>query len=141
MKDRRKKAGFTLVELLVSVLAAGIMSLTIGAVLYGSWRSWADGKDAVQMQRDSTIVFRAIAQEVRSSSIDAVTAGASLTCPGGTFSRSGSALMFNDVRLADDYVTDFSSTINTNTESVTVTLRMQTDLADSTVSATFFTRN
>lgn len=141
MRTKRKKAGFSLVEVAISALVISILTLTIGAVLYSSWRNWQYGAAAVQLQRDSTIIFRTIAKEVRSSSIGTITAGDILACPGGIFTRSGSSLQFDSFRLADDYVTDFSSTIDTNAESVTVTLSMRTELADSTVCATFFLRN
>ena len=72
MKIRTPQEGFTVVELMVGLLATTILSLTVGTMLVFGWRSWSHYTEWVGMQRDATIAMRSISREIRKSNIDEI---------------------------------------------------------------------
>lgn len=71
------RRGFTLVELVVGILAVAILALTAGAVFVSSFKGWLNVSRAVDMQRDA---YAAIDSLTR-----AVHMGTSMTFATGTF--------------------------------------------------------
>ncbi len=76
MSNKNKKMGFSLIELMVSMIAAGILALTVSLMLSYGWKSWFTTNEAVDMQRDSTLVDFVVTREIRSSAMDDITISA-----------------------------------------------------------------
>lgn len=62
-----EKKGFTLPELMFSMLALAILTMTAGVVLVHGWRGWRANNEAVEMQRDISLALRVISREIRCS--------------------------------------------------------------------------
>lgn len=142
MKAHGKK-GFSLTEMMVGVLALAILVALVGAVLISSWKSWKQGNEAVQMQRDISLAMLALAREIRSTPVSGVTVGpSSLTCGPDSFTLSGNDLQYNGMMIVRDYVDSFSSVLDTNNGAVQVTLQVSAGYASSElIDATFYSRN
>ncbi len=69
MKRSVGKNGFSLVEVLIAMLAMSILALTVGILLVYSWKAWRLGNESVQMQRDTTLALKMLTKEIRSCSI------------------------------------------------------------------------
>ena len=72
MRVNESKKGFTIVEVILSMLAFGIMALTVGTVMLSSWSNWRDFREAIAMQRDAMIAMKIIATEIRNSNINEI---------------------------------------------------------------------
>ncbi len=73
MAGKKKTRGFTVVEMLVSMLAFSILVLSIGLMLVYSWRGWRYSNESITMQRDASLAFKVITREIRGSSITNMT--------------------------------------------------------------------
>lgn len=73
MKARKQSKGFTVVELMVGMLAMSVMVLVVGSMLFYGWLGWRRSMESVGMQRDALIAMETIAKEIRSSNISEVT--------------------------------------------------------------------
>lgn len=73
MKKVKTKEGFTLVELLVAMLAFSIMILAVGLMLVYGWLGWRQTTHSVNMQRDAVLAMEQIAREIRTSNIADIT--------------------------------------------------------------------
>lgn len=69
MKARRNEDGFTLVELMVGMLAASVLMLVVAAMLVFGWMGWRSSTDSVAMQRDAWIAMEELSREIRNSSL------------------------------------------------------------------------
>jgi prepilin-type N-terminal cleavage/methylation domain-containing protein len=145
--DSRK--GFSMVELLLAMTASSIMAITIGSVLYFVWVSWRSNNESVEMQRDATMAFRAIAREVRRTPAGGITTGNSLVCvnTNGTYSfvQNGNNLNIQygngeTFTLVRGIVTGFS-TEPANNRAVVVSLELNTPSDNSSIENTIYTRN
>lgn len=143
MSVRKKTDGFSIVELMVAMLATSILALAVGSMLVFGWISWKRNNDSVNMQRDASLAFSMMAKEIRMSNISDVTVGSSLECSNdhGTigFVRNGGHLdMLVDgvfrMRLVRDRVA-FFNTAKTTGGLVSITLNVDagTDLNDNTL--------
>ncbi|RLA59006.1 MAG: hypothetical protein DRR04_09615 [Gammaproteobacteria bacterium] len=72
MKIKKQCSGFTIVELMVGMVAFSIMVLAVGSMLVFGWLGWRDTKESVGMQRDAVITMNMIAREIRNSNIDQI---------------------------------------------------------------------
>lgn len=138
---RKHRTGFTLVELLVSMVALSIVALTVGSILYYTWIGWKRNQDSVNMQRDASLTMRMVAKEVRRTAINNISGGNSLICGTKSFVPNGKDLNYNGMAIVDGWLIDFTSTVNTNTGSVQVTLKLDTGYDPSAITATFYSRN
>jgi len=59
------KKGFTLIELVISILIAGILSLAFSAVIQGGMRNWFFIKDQKDYMADSRSVLKRMVTEIR----------------------------------------------------------------------------
>jgi prepilin-type N-terminal cleavage/methylation domain-containing protein len=73
MNESRQKSGFTLIEVMVGMLAAAVLALTFSAMLIASYRSWENNRDSVKMQNDATLALALIGREIRKSNIEDIT--------------------------------------------------------------------
>lgn len=72
MKIKNQSSGFTIVELMVSMLAFSVMVLVVGSMLFYGWLGWRRNTESVNMQRDALIAMNTIAREIRNSTISEV---------------------------------------------------------------------
>ncbi|MFC1763096.1 PilW family protein [Planctomycetota bacterium] len=67
------QSGFTLVELLIGLVASAIIALGAGTVLLGGHTSWRGSWDRVNLQRDTGLVLTYITHSIRPASTATVT--------------------------------------------------------------------
>ncbi len=70
MYGKKKKQGFSLFEMLASILAFSILTLSVGIILVRGWTGWRWSNEAVAMQRDASLALKVVSREIRCSSID-----------------------------------------------------------------------
>jgi len=117
------RAGWSLVELLVAMVSAAVLSLTVGAMLVFTCRAWQRHLALADMQGDVRVAVPTLCMAIRESrASEARTNGTQLILGRRVFSRSGRRLMYdpdtnvvnNDAVLSRDRVTDFRYTLGTN---------------------------
>lgn len=74
MKTYKQNAGLTLVELMVTVVAASVVVLTIILVLMAAFRSWRINNNFVDMRRNAAFATSLIIQDVRESTTNGLLA-------------------------------------------------------------------
>lgn len=149
--EHNRKSGFSLVELMMAMLATAILSLVVGLMLFYGWMAWHQNVASVQMQRDATLAMRTIAKEIRRTPMNGITAGASLICSNAVgrvaISRNGRDLELVEntsaaFPLIRDAVTYFNTSTNAN-GSVRVALSLDTgnDSSNITTNYIIYSRN
>lgn len=68
MKRPEHNAGFTMVELLVALVAASILAITAGITLVYCYSGWCRNNAAVELQRDATLAMYRLSSAVRGAS-------------------------------------------------------------------------
>ena len=149
-RSRKTSRGFSIVELLMGMLASSILALAIGSVMVYVWTGWVRNSASVEMQRDSTLAMRTIAREIRRTPVQNIDDGVSLTClnTNGTFvfTESGRNLIRqqggSSIILARGILIpgSFDSKVNPD-ESVTVNMTLNTGADISKNTMTVYTRN
>jgi prepilin-type N-terminal cleavage/methylation domain-containing protein len=66
----RRKRGFTLVELMVTVVAASIVAMAIGALVVSANRALLRHRRVTDMQRDAALTVQVLSQFVRESVLE-----------------------------------------------------------------------
>ncbi len=134
-----QKRGLTIVELLVAMVAASILALAVGAIMYYSYRGWASVQSVGNMERDGSLAMQAVAKEVRGAASSNVAAVAS------RFAKVGDKLRYtragNSMDLVQQGVQSFTNIVSAN--KVTVVLNLSEPTAGVTMSMTnvVMTRN
>ena len=64
------KSGFTLVELLIAIVASAIIALTAGTMIFFFFKAWRVENAAVEVQRDGTVTTEFLARKLRAASLD-----------------------------------------------------------------------
>lgn len=141
IQHKNKRSGFSVVEMMAAMLALAILVLTVGLVLISAWTGWTRGKASVQMQRDATVAMRLIAKEVRQTPIENITTGTSLVCGTNSFTKVGSNLVYKEIDLVDGVVTSFRTRKDVSEGTVQVSLNLDTGSDQSSIIATFYSRN
>jgi MSHA biogenesis protein MshO len=72
MKTEKTKSGFTLVEMMVTMLVGAVLALSVGAMLIFAYMAWADNSTAVRLHNDASLAMVLIGQEIRESNIEAI---------------------------------------------------------------------
>lgn len=62
---RNKTSGFTLIELMIAMIVAGIGILAVSWILLLNQRSWKEGNAKLELQRDTYLVMLKIEHELR----------------------------------------------------------------------------
>lgn len=146
---KRSREGFTIVELMIGMLAAAIFALAVGSVLFYAWLGWKRNTVSLEMQRDTTLAMRVIAKEIRRTPLQDISPGSSLTCvnTNGTVSitvNSGDLQMQVNsdpaFALVRDHVVSFATSTSAN-GAVRVQLVLNTGTDDSTSSMVVYSRN
>jgi prepilin-type N-terminal cleavage/methylation domain-containing protein len=73
MKRPEHNAGFTMVELLVTLAATSILAITAGITLIYSYSGWCRNNAAVELQREATLAMYRLSRAVRGASATDVT--------------------------------------------------------------------
>ena len=95
-RTKKSKLGFTLVELMMAMLAFSILSLAVGSMLVYGWQGWKRNNDLVAMQRDASLAMMMISKEIRNAQYDEITDGLGLSFSNGvSFSESGNSMVHN----------------------------------------------
>ena len=134
------KRGYSLIELLAAALAASVLALTAGIMIFQSYGAWEDNHAAVNVHRDARHAMDMLTRAVRAASpsqivtaendnlvIDnAVGAGAT------RFWRDERKLMYDpdtavsgDDELVKDAITTF--TVSSTATAITIQLRLDRD--------------
>ena len=64
-KGRDARVGFTVMELLMAVIAFAIMSTAVGSILVSTWINWVQNRTSISMQRDAGLATYLMAREIR----------------------------------------------------------------------------
>jgi len=70
---RNKRAGFTLIELMIAVIVAGIGILAVSWILLLNQSSWKEGNAKLELQRDAYLAMLKIEHELRPAKFADVT--------------------------------------------------------------------
>ncbi|MBI9020629.1 MAG: prepilin-type N-terminal cleavage/methylation domain-containing protein [Verrucomicrobia bacterium] len=70
MKKQYYKNGYTLVELMITMVAASILILIVAMILVMAFQSWRINNAYADLRRDSALAFYMMARDVRESSYD-----------------------------------------------------------------------
>jgi len=70
---RNKTSGFTLIELMIAIIVAGIGILAVGWILILNQSSWKEGNAKLELQRDTYLAMLKIEHELRPASFADVT--------------------------------------------------------------------
>lgn len=100
MKSTTTSDGFTVVELLVGMLASSILALSVGAVLTYGWQAWTKNRESIAMQRNAMIAIRTIEHRVRNS----VQGNVQATTDGLTFTNGVENFLFSDINFGSDII-------------------------------------
>ena len=74
---KNKTSGFTLIELMIAVVIAGIGILTVGWILLLTQNSWKEGNAKLQLQRDTYYAILRIEHELKPASLSDVVCNSS----------------------------------------------------------------
>jgi Tfp pilus assembly protein PilW len=67
MKLNKQSSGFTIIELLMGVLASAIIALAAGSLLYFTWVGWRNARESVALHRDASVAMRIIEHRIRNA--------------------------------------------------------------------------
>lgn len=96
MRPRARRAGFTVVELLASVVTAAVLAVAMGSILYFSYSALSKNTERITLQRDATFAFDMIARTAQGASPGEITlASGSVTFQTNTF-RNKRVRFFNN---------------------------------------------
>jgi len=73
MAESGKRKGFSIVELLVGMIAGAILALTAGTIIFYGYLAWRRNSDAVDLQRDGTAAMQMLSRRLREASASDVT--------------------------------------------------------------------
>lgn len=125
MKTNRQK-GFSLVELMIGIVAAGILALTAGTLLASVYKGWARSMALADLERDAAVAIHTLDLAVRGAT-NAAWDGATLTVYWPTnapkiFSTSGGSLSYSGMTLVDQKLESFSAPVTGRVVWVTMAL-------------------
>jgi prepilin-type N-terminal cleavage/methylation domain-containing protein len=147
------KAGFTLVEMLAALVAAAVLVMTMGSMLWYGFLGLNRTKQAVALQRDMRTSMAALAQMTHSATgMSYSTSGVYVVWfsnrpPASVYTQSTSNLFFDPnttaagdgLQLANGTLKRFSVSITTNLATVVLALGNPRDTISNQV--VFFKRN
>ncbi len=64
-ESTKRRGGYSLVELLAGMLAASVLTLTIGTMLYHAYDAWDENHDAVNLHRDARNAMDLMTRAIR----------------------------------------------------------------------------
>lgn len=128
--NKQVKTGFTIVELLIGIIAAAILALTAGTMLMNGYRGWVRSLALADMERDAAVAIHTVDLAVRAATnaVGGSTLTLTLASNGVTrvFSTTGvsprKTLAYNGMTLVDGRLESFASTVTGNVVGVTMVL-------------------
>lgn len=98
--NAKHQHGFTIVELLIGMIAASILALAAGGLLSNTYRGWVRSLALANLEREAMVAVAAINYAVRSASTNGLVTGTDMLTVSGTvvhaFSVSSSNLVDNN---------------------------------------------
>lgn len=102
VRQDRRRAGFSLIELIAGILAAAVLALTAGSMLWYGYLGWRRTGETVELQRDYRAAMDVLTRALRACpstnmTFVSATAGLVFTCPGKPTARvyrSGNDLVY-----------------------------------------------
>ena len=138
-----RRGGFTLVELQAGMLAAAVVVLCCGVLLYVSLASWHGSCADIELRRDASAASDLLAHALRGAAYTDVTWAAdthTLTVPPAAFRQQQNALLYSQPGIVQTVIRDqlaaFDAVV-TNDGFVVVHLRL-TNASAATEFATIF---
>jgi Tfp pilus assembly protein PilW len=135
----RRRAGFSLVELIAGILAAAVLALTAGSMLWYGYLGWRRTGEAVALQRDSRVAMDVLTRALRTGTNMTFTTGMVFTvwCPDkprASVYASGRNLFYvpnmasggNSMQLIGGTLDRFSISFNSGSSSVLLMLSTPT---------------
>jgi prepilin-type N-terminal cleavage/methylation domain-containing protein len=154
MKTKTKsRKGFTLIELMVAIVAGAIVVLATGIIIVGGQKSWNETWKKVNLQRDASYAMLVMSQSIKkatSAVADANTRSITITDPaGGTtiFAWSNGTDMLrrwvgtNPPSTIIDDVQNLQFKKDDVNDTVTINLRLQEDNVQTYFVSTVMIRN
>jgi prepilin-type N-terminal cleavage/methylation domain-containing protein len=130
-----RRAGFTIVELMIALFISLIVVLAIGHIMLVNQASWRRGCDKVYLQQNATEALECMAQSIRSArDLRVVSATQFQTYDDvgvleHTYRRyqtsTGPRLQEDSRNLSEQDCSAFACTANADTTSVTISLQLQ----------------
>ena len=131
-----RKAGFSLLELVAGILAAAILALTAGSMLWYGYRGWKQVGDSIGLQRDMRNSMEVMSRAVRSGTNMTFSTGLVFTVQYSTlptalvyanatnlFYQPDATVAGSQMTLVDGSLQQFAVSFATNTATVTLVLR------------------
>ena len=99
LMNKRRQSGFTLLEVMVGILCAGILALTMGSLLYFNYKGWKGLQAVADMQRDGSLAMNTMTRVIRGSASANILAannspGLTNNVEGWRFSKVGGRLVY-----------------------------------------------
>jgi type II secretory pathway component PulJ len=92
----RQVRGFTLVEVLVTMVSASVLAISVGSLLFVASHNWRYSVDAVATQRNVELALDSISRAVRAADPSTVsTSPGELTVDTGIFRSEGGDLVYD----------------------------------------------
>ena len=101
MNRHKHNAGFTIVELMIAMTAACVLSITAGIMLVYTYSNWSRNIETVQLQRDATLAMSRLSRSIRATSAGNITvpltgqSATQLTIPPSEFRISSGCLIYD----------------------------------------------
>jgi prepilin-type N-terminal cleavage/methylation domain-containing protein len=122
------KDGFTIVELLIGIIAASILALMAGTMLMNAYKGWVRSLALADMERDAAVAIHTLDLAVRgaTNAVGGATLTVSLPSNGITrvFSTTGvsprKSLAYNGMTLVNGRLGSFSATVTGSVVGVTM---------------------
>lgn len=150
--NRSSRAAFTIVELMVGIVASMVLLLSVGSILMYGYRGWARLQRTVDLQRDMRAAMEVLNRMPRASTNMSFSTGLVFQVqfadrPAAQVYATGGSLFYNPnvsggagaTRLANGFVRQFDVTIQTNLAHIVLVLTNGQDFVSNSVSV--FRRN
>ena len=130
-----RKTGFTLLELLAVMLAAAVLALTAGSMLWYGYRGWQRVGDSIGLQRDMRAAMNVMARSVRAGTNMTFSTGLVFTVqysglPPASVYAAGNSLYYvpdtgaaGSMCLVNGTLQQFGVALATNTATLTLVLQ------------------
>lgn len=126
--NKQGNNGFTIVELLIGIVAAAILALTAGSVLINVYSGWVRSLAMADMERDAAVAIHKLDLAVRgaTNAVGGTTLTVTLAADGisHVFSASGvsprKSLAYDGMTIVDGRLVSFATTVTGSVVGVTM---------------------
>ena len=148
---RNKTSGFTLIELMIAMIVAGIGILAVSWILLLNQSSWKEGNAKLELQRDTYLAMLKIEYELRLASLADVTTSDStlvIDTNGKKFFLQSDDLLFqsssdspSEVVVEGDTGTDFNVATSNDVDVVNINFTLVRGNLESFITTSVMPRN